>query len=174
MKNKLVIILSIMFFASIICSTTSAIDTELTRRTISGLQGVNVIVEEMQPNIQRYSQKTGLTKEQIQTDVETKLRSAGIKVFTLSEWQKTPGRPVFYVNINTHEYERYWYAYNINLELRQIVSLEANPSLKTLASTWSIEMTGTANIGTLSSIRNNVGSLVDKFVEACRAANQKK
>ncbi len=151
-----------------------AIDSDLTRRTMSGLSGVNVMVEETQPNIQKYAQKAGLTGDQIQRDVESRLKTAGIKVYSGNDWLKAPGKPFLYVNVNTHEYEKYWYAYDVKLELKQMVSLDINPSIKTLASTWSLNMTGIANIGTLDSIRSNVARLTDRFIEAYRAANQKK
>jgi hypothetical protein len=174
MKNKTTFALTIIFFVSIICTTAYAIDAEITRQTLSGLQGVYVTVENIQSNIQKYAQKAGVTKEQIQKDIEVKLKSAGIKVFTREEWLNAPGRPILYVNINTHEYEKYWYAYDIKVELQQIVSLETNPSIKTMADTWSINMTGIANIGTLNSIRNNVGVLTEKFISAYKSVNGKK
>jgi len=57
--------------------------------------------------------------------------------------------------------------------LRQIVSLEANPKVRTLASTWSISITGLANIGNLNLIRQDTGVLVGRFVQAYRAVNKK-
>ncbi|MCX5805011.1 MAG: hypothetical protein NT010_02925 [Proteobacteria bacterium] len=151
-----------------------AIDNEITRRTMSGLKGVSIVVEELQPNIVKYAQKVGLTREQIQKDVEIKLKSTGIKVFAMNEWLSAPGRPMLYINVNTHEFEKYLYAYDIKLEFQQVVFLEANPSIKTIAITWSTNMTGIANIGTLNSIRNNVGKMTDIFIEAYRSANKEK
>jgi hypothetical protein len=171
MKERSIIVLLILFFSFAIYLPVYAIDTEITRQTMNGLQGVCVMVENIQPNIQKYAQKAGLTKEQIQKDIDTKLKSAGIKAFSRGEWLNAAGRPILYVNVNTHEYEKYWYAYDIKLELQQIVSLETNPSIKTMADTWSINMTGIANIGTLNSIRNNVGVLAEKFVEAYKSVN---
>jgi len=167
-NSKLKTFLFTLLLTVAIGSPAFGADADYDSRTIKGLEGVNVIVENIQPNIQRYAQKAGITKEQIQKDVEAKLKSNGIKVLTRDEWLKTPGRPVLYVNINTHETEKYWYAYNVRLELKQVVSLEANPSIKTLASTWSINMTGMANIGTLGVIKNAVNGLVDRFVTAVK------
>jgi hypothetical protein len=173
MIKKSTVVLIIIFFAMIDCLPVFAIDTELTRQTINGLKGVNITVENIQPNIQKYAQKTGLTKENIQKDIDIKLKSAGIKIFNREEWLNAPGRPMLYVNVNTHEYDKYWYAFDIQMELRQIVTLETNPSVKTMADTWSTNMTGIANIGTLNSIRNSVGVLVEKFIDAYKLANQK-
>jgi hypothetical protein len=141
---------------------------------MTGLQGVNVMVEDLQPNMQKYARKFGLAQEQLKRDVEQKLQKSGITILTQENWLKTLGRPVLYVNINTHEYEKYWYAYDIKVELKQIVYMEANPKVKTLASTWSISMTGIANIGTLNTIRDSLGSLVNRFIDAYLSANTKK
>jgi hypothetical protein len=141
---------------------------------MTGLQGVDVMVEDLQPNMQKYARKFGLTQEQLKRDVEQKLQKSGITILTQENWLKTLGRPVLYVNINTHEYEKYWYAYDIKVELKQIVYMEANPKVKTLASTWSISMTGIANIGTLNTIRDSLVSLVNRFIDAYLSANTKK
>ncbi len=149
-------------------------DSEEAQRTLIGLQGVQVIVEELQPNIlthDKYLQKAGLTKAQLQKDIEARLRAAGIKVLSPDEWSKTPGRPTLYLNVNTHESEKYWFAYDIKLELRQVVSLDARPEIKTLANTWGLNMTGVVNIGTFKVIRDNVRVLVDRFIQAWKKGN---
>ena len=151
-------------------------DSEVSRATLKGIPGVYVIVEDLQPNIlkyERYAKEFDLNKARIQKDVEQKLNAAGIKALAREEWEKTPGRPVLYVNINTHENEKYWFAYDIKVELRQVVFLEANPEAKTLANTWSINITGIANIGNLDIIRKDTGVLVGRFVGAWGAVNKK-
>jgi len=153
------------FFAPSSCW---AADADITRQTIKGMKAFHVIVEEVQPNVQRYAQKAGITKEQIQKNVENKLKANGIKVLTNDEWLKTPGKPVLYINVNTHETEKYWYAYDVKVEVKQSVFLEANFAIKTLASTWSINVTGMANIGTLGNIKSAVDGLVDRFITAVK------
>ncbi len=148
-----------------------AIDSDVTRQTLSGIQGVNVVIEELQPNIQKYAPKFGLQKEQIKADVESALKKGGVSVFTYDQWLKSPGRPFLYIVINTHEYEKYWYAYDIRVQLRQKVCLEVNPSITTMADTWSINMTGITNIGKFNVIKESLNTLVVRFVEACWAAN---
>jgi hypothetical protein len=131
-------------------------------------------VENIQPNIQKYSQKSGLSTLQIQKDIESSLNAAGIRTMPRDEWLKAPGRPVLYVNINTHETEKYWYAYDVKFELRQIVYLEVNPKIKTLADTWSINITGVANIGNLNVIKNDTSVLLQRFIQAYRSVNRRK
>ena len=148
-------------------------DSEVSRATLSGLQGVNVVVEEVQPNIQKYAAKFGLSGAQIRRDVVQKLQEGGMRVVEGNDWLAIPGRPVLSVSVNTHETEKYWYAYDIKIELRQLAVLEASPQVKTLASTWSLNITGLANIGNLNLIRQDVGALAGKFVQAYRAVNKK-
>ena len=150
-----------------------AIDSELTRQTLLGLKGVSVAVENPQSNIQKYAQRFGLTRDQLQKDIEQRLTKAGITVLNQEKWLQTSGRPVLYVVVNTHEYEKYWYAYTIVVDLMQITTLETNPDIKTLASTWSINMAGIANIGTLNTIKDDVNILVDRFIDAYLSVNRK-
>jgi len=147
-------------------------DSEASRATLAGLQCVGVDVEDVQPNIQKYAAKFGLNGAQIQRDVVQKLQEGGIRVVEGNEWLAIPGRPVLCVNVNTHETEKYWYAYDIKIELRQLAVLEANPQAKTLAATWSMNITGQANIGNLNLIRQDVGALAGRFVQAYRAVNK--
>ncbi len=142
-------------------------DSEINRRTLKGLAGFYVIVEELQPNLlkyEKYSKQFVLNKAGIQRDVEAQLTKAGIRVLSREEWPKTPGQPVFYVNVNTHESEKYWFSYNIKIEVRQVVSLEANPAVKTFADTWSLSLTGMANIGSLKQISRDINLLTMRFI----------
>ena len=151
-----------------------AVDSDVTRLTLTGIQGVYVIVEEMQPNIQKYAVKAGLSKEQLQKDIELRLTEMGIKALSRDEWMKTPGKPVLYVSVNTHEAERYWYAYDVKIELQQVVKMEANPKVNTLAATWSLNMTGIANIGSLKIIKGDMEVLLGRFQQAYWAVNRKR
>jgi hypothetical protein len=162
----------VFFFSAFIPLPVLAEDSEMSRATLAGLQGVNVVVEEVQPNVQKYAAKFGLSSAQIRQDVLKILRDGGIRVVEASEWFAIPGRPFLYVNINTHETEKFWYAYNIKLELRQLAILEANLQVKTLAGTWSLNITGQANIGNLNLIRQDVGVLAGRFVAAYRMINK--
>lgn len=147
-------------------------DSEHSRTTLAGLQGVTVIIEDFQPNVQKYAARDGLTKEQILRDVTQRLNAAGIKTVYGAEWQKLPGQPMLYININTHETEKYWFAYDVKVALRQAATLDANPHLKTFATTWSLNITGQANIGTLHLLRQDTGVMTDRFVQAYRLANK--
>ena len=156
-------------------ATGYAEDSAVTRQTLKGITGVSIIVEDMQPNLLKYEKSTKnftVTKAQIRRDVEQRLKNTGIKVLTPEVWKDTPGCPVLYVNVNTHESEKYRFAYNIQLELRQVVSLVANPQIRTLTPTWGINITGVAHIGTLALISKDLGVLLDRFIQAHAAVNK--
>jgi hypothetical protein len=154
-----------------------AIDSEQTRLTLKGLKGVHVIVEDLQPNVLKYDKyirENRLNKDVLKTDVEAALRNAGIRVLTWQEMLNTQGKPILYLNINTHESEKYWYGYNVEVELRQVVFPEINPKMKIMVSTWSINATGVANIGNLHVIKNDVMTLVGTFIRAYKHVNIKR
>lgn len=169
-ETMMTILLTIIF-----CSfSVSADDSETSRSTLSGLKGIYVLIENIQPNIQKYAQKSDLSTLQMKKDIEVRLIAAGIRTLSREEWLKSAGRPVLYLNINTHETEKYWYAYDIKLELRQIVSLEMNPKIKTLADTWSINITGMTNIGNLHVMKKDTDHLLDRFIQVYRSMNKQK
>lgn len=149
-----------------------AIDSDVTRQTMAKMKGVRVVVEDLQSNIKKYANKFNINQEQITKLIEEKLRKSGISVLSYDEWVKTLGRPMIYVNINTHENEKYLYAYDIKFELLQVVSPEINPDLKTMASTWSLNLTGVLNIGNLSLLKQNISHLTDRFIEAYFSVNK--
>jgi len=164
----------VILISVILCPAyTSADDSEISRATLSGLKNIYVIVENTQPNIRKYAQKAGLSTMQMKKDIENYLNASGIRTISRDEWLKAPGRPALYVNINTHEVEKYMYAYDIKYELRQVVSLEVNPKVKTLADTWSINITGVANIGNLNVIKKDAAVLLERFIQAYNSVNRR-
>lgn len=161
-----------VFFLALLTAPGSAEDSEVSRATLKGMQAVRIIVEQFQPNLQKYTDRLGPTAAQIHRSVEQKVREGGIRIVEGDEWLKVPGRPVLYVSINTHDTERYSYAYDIKVELRQVVLLAAYPHIKSLANTWSINITGVTNIGNLEIIKHDVGFLVDRFILVYTTVNK--
>jgi hypothetical protein len=52
--------------------------------------------------------------------------------------------------------------------------MAANSKIKSLADTWSINMTGIVNVGTMDKLKESVGILIDRFIFAHQAVNGKK
>ena len=149
-------------------------DSEISRQTLAGIKGVLVVIEDLQPNITKYSHKAGLSKDKLQKITEDKLKKANINSLSTGDVIKLPGRPILYICINTHENEKYIFAYDVDLQLRQAVSLAADPKIKTIATTWSLSITGIANIGNLQVINKDLQVLLDHFIAAHVAANSSK
>jgi len=147
-------------------------DSIINRETLAGLQAFGIFVENTQPNIQKYIQKAEIDRETIYKETEKRLQAAGIRVVVGDDWRRIPGNPFLYISINTHETEKYWYAYDIKVEVRQVVCLEANPKVRTMATTWNMNMTGSANIGNMHVIKNDVLVLVERFINAYSAVNK--
>jgi hypothetical protein len=58
-----------------------AADDEDTRTTLRRLSGIRVLIESLEPDMER----AGLSQQQLQTDVELQLRHAGLRVLTTEE-----------------------------------------------------------------------------------------
>lgn len=144
---------------------------ELWRRSLRGLQGVEVVVEDMTPMATRY----GLTRTQVQTDVELRIRRAGIHVFMPDEVLSTPGNASLYVNIHTVFGDgpaTGLVGYSIDVELGQAVRLERDPDIwLPSAVTWSENQRGLVGRTQLHAVRAALSDLVDRFINAYYAAN---
>jgi len=82
---------------------------------LKGLRGVQVLVEELSDD----AQEAGLMRKQIQTDVELRLRMAGIPVLTSDEAVSTSGAAVLIVNVSFITTSDQRSAYYIDLSLLQ-------------------------------------------------------
>ncbi len=167
--QRIGLILGVVFTLVILNSFVLAQYLDHRRRAVlRGLQGCHVIVENLEPEIER----DGLTREQLQTDMELKLRMAGIKVLSREE----QGAPVFYLNVTAMEIfakhgASLGYIYNISVSLQERVQLMRNGDIMRRA-TW--EKPGFLGITTnLTDIRQGAKDMVDYFINDYLAANPK-
>jgi len=161
--KSLFILLSIAIIAS-------ASDDKTDRATLKGIKSVCAVVEIAD---QSHSK---LSKEGLQTDIEGKLKQAGISI-------DKSGTTCLYLNVRAlqaigrqaigrKEKPIPLYAVDVRLEFLQTVALTRDPAAKTYAPTWS-----TANMATVAS--DDLGktaleittSLVDQFVTAYKSVN---
>jgi hypothetical protein len=143
---------------------------------LKGLEGVEVLVEEVKAELEEFN----LTAIQIQTDVEAKLREAEIKILSKEENEKIQPlrKPYLYVKIKTHKlpWKRLVVAYNIEIALKQLVTLPAQPNSSRkpfFAPTWYKNIVGAAVPKDFPEIREGVHQLMDKFIKDYLAANPK-
>jgi hypothetical protein len=138
-------------------------DQPTDRATLKGLTTIMVVVERLTPEAER----DGLTKEQLRTDVEVRLRKAGITVTSSVE------EAYLYLNVFTVKGSSELYAYHIRLEFNQEVILKRNRNVSLPAPTWSLDLGGTVGAKKLHEVRDDVADMVDKFINAYLEQNPK-
>ncbi len=144
---------------------------QLQRPSLAGLTGVYVVVEDIEPDAER----DGLAQSTLRTDVELKLRQAGMRVLSKDEWLAATGFPNLYLNVNTLKDRMGTYAFCIDLVLKQEVRLTRNPAITFRGITWEAAgVVGTVGPENLHRVRDHVRDRVDKFINAYLAANPKK
>jgi hypothetical protein len=138
----------------------------LKQKALVGLKGMDVLVEKMNPQAERL----GLGEGQIKTDVELRLRKAGVRVLTEKESLETPEMPALYVNITT-VFKSNICAYSIHVSLSERVTLASG--FQTTGFIWDIGEIGFIGPENISKIRGYVGGQVDRFINDYLAANPK-
>lgn len=158
----IVFFLAFFFVGSAVC----AYDDDNTRGTLQGFDSVWVYLDEIAPEIK----KAGLTVDQLRTDSEKKLRSAGIKVLTQEEWKKTEQAPMLAV-IYTIASASDGYLFNLHLHFYQ-EALLVHSRIHRYVSTWSVGGAGIAP--DFEFIRNFLKDEIDQFINAWLSVNPKK
>jgi hypothetical protein len=132
------------------------------------LAGVRLVIEDLD-----HDTKTILSEQQIQTDVELRLRRNGIRLLSKAEWLEAPGSPYLHLELNTVRNERTGvFSYSYILELRQTILLDRDPQFLMFAATWQTTNGGYAGSSVAAStIREAIGDTVDRFCNDFLAAN---
>ena len=141
--------------------TAGAGDAPLDRATLRGLAAISVVVDLMDPELQ----KLGITQDAIQPRLETRLQAAHIKV--------DKSAPEFIAfRITFVHAARGPYAVSVTVGLYQPVLLARDRNLKTATQTWEVESVLMADSKLLqTACFETVDDLVDRFVKAYRAVN---
>jgi len=163
--------LALLFSAGGLAPLLGQGDDESTRMTLAGVRGVRVVVQVSDSDEVR---KDGLIQSQLQTDVELKLRQAGITVLSQQEAHIGPWLSVTVSTLNvSSRTSTGMYAVCMTAELHQWVTLTRNPPVRVWVSTWSArgQFGATAH---LSSVRDLIRDMTDQFINAYLAANPKR
>jgi hypothetical protein len=150
----------------------SGTDSEWSRATLAGIRGFYVTVD---LNNKLLEASHGmLDSTQVRSDVELKLRSAGIRVLSESEWLKTAGMPGLGVAVDAlKQGDDPIYTYSIHVMVSQEVSLDRKPLVSEWTETWSTGSLGIAGSDNVPKIRDFIKDQVDQFLNAYLAANPK-
>jgi hypothetical protein len=161
----------LLLVALALCSVSAvfAVDDESSRESLKGLPGVFVVVDDLDPVIE----KAGLTKADIQNQVEQELKLAGIPILSREQWVTTPGGPYLHVNAFVVSSDDSVWPFFIEVSSMQRVALERSSVNIFFAPTWSVATVGSVGSNRLRQIKDIVKDYVDQFVKAYRAVNPK-
>ncbi len=154
-KEGRMAILRVLCFvsAAFLVSPSLVHSADVSQEGLRGLPGVHLFVGDIKPDVE----KDGVRKASIHTDVERRLRSAGIRILTQEEWRQLPGWPFLSINVATFKARgSSMYAFVVEVAFReQVTAVRTGRSLT--ASTWESDVIGTARAANLAGyVRENV------------------
>jgi hypothetical protein len=157
--------------ALLLCSIApaTASDSEIDRASLKGLKGVFVLVEDLNP----LEEQAGLKTADVQTDVEEKLKAAGIPLLSKTQDIDTPGMPTLYISVSVASSTTtdLW-PFSIDVNLEQQATLKRSPdTFVPTAITWHVGSIGAVDKSNIRSIRDRVNEQVAKFVNAYLKVN---
>jgi hypothetical protein len=133
---------------------------------LKGLEAIRLEVERIKPEIER----DGLFRDTLFSDMELKLRLAGLKVISEEQAQQIPEAPTLYLNVDALKCS-FGYVYNIGLYLIEPATLVRKP-IRALAMFLRIpEQLGIAS--RLSEVREAADDVLDEFVKIWKESNSK-
>ena len=153
-----------------LCSLAFAADDEASRASLKGLRGIYLVIQNLDPP----EEQAGLTTADIRTDVELKLRLAGIPVLSEDQWLNTRGGAYLYVKVEVFARADSAWPYTSTVSVTQHVTLDRTPTIATWGSTWSVDILGSVGSLKVRSIRDRLKDQVDQFINAYLAVNPKK
>lgn len=140
-------------------------------KSLVTLKGVNVFVVPLKED----ARSAGLTEEQLKTDVESKLRLAGIKVNSREEMLATKDQVYIYVNVNTVSYkDSPGIAYSYFVGFKQQAMLVRSPFTTVAGVTWEVRLLGMCPKTKFPDItRQRIKDCAAKFIKDYFTANPK-
>ena len=129
--------------------------------TLRGLPGVEVIVDSLQPELER----GGLTNAALRADVEARLRKGGITIYPSQVANPSPAKAYLYISLNALTLpESAGYALGVQVHLRQTLRSPVTNSNIVNAMTWDIHNVLAVPASDLQSVRAEVLTFIDQFV----------
>lgn len=162
---------SFFLLALALCSvsTVHAADDLSSRESLKGLPGVFIVVDDLDSSVE----KAGLTKADIQSQVEQELRLAGVPILTREQWVTTAGGPYLHVNAFLFSSDAGVWPFFVEVSSMQRVALERSSVNIFFAPTWSVATVGSVGTNKLGQIKDIVKDYVDQFAKAYRDMNPK-
>lgn len=156
-----------LFLVCILGAPVIAGDSKYDRETLRGVRRFFVVVEGLDADAGRL----GLIREQLQTDVELRLRRAGVNVIDRG------GENFSYLYVQPTVLLRTDFAicaYNISMEFVQPANV-GMPGVSTQVTTWSVDRLVLISSSKASQmLRTTLADLVDEFLNAYLSVNPPK
>ena len=171
--NRMMPAAGTLFLVGLLATGAWAVDTPNERITLVDLIGVHVVFDE----IGEAGERQGVTRAQLQPEVERLLRRAGLRVLTATEALASSGRPTLHLRVSVVRVGDVpdLYVYSVDLVLRQQVRLVRDRTIESYALTWSENrVVGAARAAQLGVVRNALLKKVDEFVAAWRESNRER
>jgi hypothetical protein len=165
--KKRVFVFAVLLAALSVSTHAFAALSAAERELLRGLDGFRLAVERVKPEIER----DGLFRSILLSDMELRLRLAGIKTLSEEEAESKPDAPLLYLYVDAMKCSL-GYVYTLRLALMEPVKLTRN-NTKVLATVLRIP----AELGITSrlpEIRDAAGVFLEEFIKAWKAANSKK
>jgi len=145
----------------VLASPARADDTPEERASLKGIKAVKLVVSDLHPD----AQADGLAADQLQSEVEARLRKAGVTASPSAKASLT-------VTVNTSGRENGWYFFVIEVSLTQPVALVRDRKSIIRAATWRLGNFGDVAAQDLARFaRETVAGQVDMFIRAYREQN---
>ena len=149
-----------------LAASAAAADSQIERASLTGLTSISVVVEALAP----VAEKNGLTTAALQTDVERRLRQAGINI--------TPDADAYlYVHITVADPGASLpLPYIVDVSLMQEVTLPRGLKTRTplQCPTWSLNRLGMSSADRVRTpVTDRVDEFVDQFIRAFQSVNPK-
>ena len=138
-----------------------AADTAVDRSSLRGLKAFKVVIDRLDPELER----DGLTVGRLQNQIEERLRAAGI---ALDENAKE----FLGLTVTSVRGKRTPYALSFSLAMYQIVTLTRDPTIKSVAPTWEAsDVFISAPKALREASGESIDTLVRKFIGAYKSAH---
>lgn len=152
-------------FAVMFCIPVISSKAQETSANLKGISTLYVVIEALPAG----AKTLGLSKDAIQTDVELKLRLAGIRIVTPEEGKNLPGRAFVYIAVSVANDAR---AADFDIYLDQDARLERNSQFAPAVETW---RTGSLiSNPSAQGIRTEIKDGIDEFLNAWLSVNPRK
>jgi hypothetical protein len=161
-RTRLTIVAPFLLLASMPASAFAQMFITTGRDTLRGLPGVEVAVEQLEPELER----DGLTGAAVRAEVVQRLRAAGVAVYASQNENPSEAKPYLYVDVNGVRLGgQNLYAIAVQVQVRQTLRSPVTSSNIVDAMTWDARTVLVVPANGLGSVRSTIGEYVDHFIE---------